>query len=52
MSAGAHRDACRSITVRDIVGWAPFISNEHHRTLAARVPIRRSELISRMRSWA
>src|ERR1700694_3859674 len=43
---------CRSITVATSWGWAPFISNEITGPLALAVPIRRSELISRRRSWA
>src|SRR6185436_19118775 len=42
----------RSITVATSWGWAPFISNEITGPLPRAVPIRRSELISRMRSWA
>src|SRR5437868_13576401 len=43
---------CRSITVATSWGWAPFISNEITGPLPRAVPIRRSELISRNRSWA
>src|ERR1700712_222310 len=43
---------CRSITVATSWGWAPFISNEITGPLPRAVPIRRSELISRRRSWA
>jgi len=45
MGAGAHRDPLPVDHGRDIVGMAPFISNEITGPLAARVPIRRSELI-------
>src|SRR6266567_4947450 len=38
----------RSITVETSWGWAPFISNEITGPLPRAVPIRRSELISRM----
>ena len=46
------RDALPVDHRRDIVGWAPFISNEITGPLPRAVPIRRSELISRSRSWA
>src|ERR1700751_3101036 len=42
----------RSITVATSWGWAPFISKEITGPLLLAVPIRRSELISRRRSWA
>src|SRR5271169_1270187 len=42
----------RSITVATSWGWAPFISNEITGPLCFAVPISRSELISRRRSWA
>src|SRR6202011_1169333 len=42
----------RPVTVATSWGWAPFISNEITGPLSLAVPIRRSELISRNRSWA
>src|SRR6185437_6228553 len=42
----------RSITVATSCGWAPFISKEITGPLFFAVPISRSELISRRRSWA
>src|SRR5581483_12110559 len=43
---------CRSMTVATSCGWAPFISKEITGPLSRAVPISRSELISRSRSWA
>src|SRR5262249_2312559 len=43
---------CRSMTVATSCGWAPFISKEITGPLSRAVPISRSELISRNRSWA
>src|SRR4030081_2846815 len=43
---------CRPITVAPSWAWAPFISNEITGPLSRAAPIRRSELISRRRSWA
>jgi len=52
MGTGAHRDplADRSRS-RHHGDGQPFISNEITGPLAFAVPIRRSELISRSRSW-